>query len=231
MIRPAHGVDTRALGGQRKHRQRIGILTADQTAHRPELGRERAEGVAKAAHMHEALANGRHDLLMLADQAAVGAEIELRVKHGADGLRHFFADTDHHIGIGVARRGPQGGGFRPRDFHRILEQLDGQLVGNRAGRRMMVIPDRMGRNKAFRKSDDAGAIGPRFANQAAGFLRRTSAVEKHRRRLHGGNFDDRVLISWHDQSAQDKPSPTSTFSDLSSMPEALACNNKSWEKS
>jgi outer membrane receptor protein involved in Fe transport len=132
---------------------------------------------------------------------------------------------------GVARRGAQGGGFRPRDFHRILEQLDSQLVGNRAGRRMVVIPDRMSRNKAFRKSDDAGAIGPRFANQAAGFLRRTSAVEKHRRRLHGGNFDDRVLISWHDQSAQDKPSPTSTFSDLSSMPEALACNNKSWEKS
>jgi hypothetical protein len=65
VIGPAHHVDARALGGQRKHRKRIGILAANQRAHRTEFGLEGPEGVAEAAHMDEPFADRRHDFWCL----------------------------------------------------------------------------------------------------------------------------------------------------------------------
>ena len=52
---------------QREHCQRIGILTADEAAHRPKFALKRTECVAEAAHMHQPFADGRHDFLVLAD--------------------------------------------------------------------------------------------------------------------------------------------------------------------
>src|SRR5262249_11445014 len=84
-VRPAHHVDARALGRERKDRQRIGIFAANEPAHRPEFGLESTESVPETAHMHQALADRRHDLLMLADQRAMRTDIDLRVEHGSDG--------------------------------------------------------------------------------------------------------------------------------------------------
>ena len=41
MVGPAHDVDAGAFGGQREDGQRIGVLAADEAAHRAELGLER----------------------------------------------------------------------------------------------------------------------------------------------------------------------------------------------
>ena len=108
MIGPAHDVNAGAFGDQREHRERIGVLAADQPRHRPELGREGAEGVAIAAHVDQPLADRRHDLLVLADDRAVRPEIDLRVEHGAGGVRQLLAHADDDIGVGVA------GGFAER---------------------------------------------------------------------------------------------------------------------
>ena len=116
VVGPAHDVDAGAFGGEREHRQRVRVLAADQAAHRSELGLERAERVTEAAHMHQPLADRRHDLLVLADQRAVRRDIDLAVEHRPDGIRHFFAGADHDIGVGVARRRAQRVDFRTRDF-------------------------------------------------------------------------------------------------------------------
>ena len=72
MVGPAHDVDARAFGDQREHRERIGVLAANQPRHRPKLALECAEGVAVAAHMDEPLADRRHDFLVFADDLPSG---------------------------------------------------------------------------------------------------------------------------------------------------------------
>ena len=145
--------------------------------------------------MHEPLADRRHDLLVLADQRAVRADVDLAVEHGADGVRHLLAHADHHIGVGVARRRAQRVDLGPGNLDRVLEQLDRQPVGDRAGRGVVVIPDRMRRNEPFRKPDHARAVAAGLADQPAGLFGRAFAVEKHRRGLHGGDLDDRVDVA------------------------------------
>src|SRR5882762_11189050 len=59
----------------------------------------------------------------------------------------------------------------------------------------MVIPHRMRRDEAFRETDEARTLLSRLADQPAGFLRRAFTIEKHGSRLHGGHFDDRILVA------------------------------------
>ena len=188
MIGPAHDVDAGALRGQGEDGKGIGVLAADQCADRPELGLERTERVAESSHMHEPLADGRHDLLMLADQRAVGREIDLRVEHGAQRVGHLLAHPDHHIRVGFPRRARELLGLWSGDFHRILEQLDGEPVGERARCGMVVIPDGMRGNEAFRKSDYARAVAAGFPDQRASLGCRAFAVEEHGGGLHRGDF-------------------------------------------
>ncbi len=86
MVGPAHNVDAGALRGEPEHSQRVGILTADQPAHRSEFGLERAKGIAEAAHMYQPLTHSGHNLLMLAKEIAVRTNPDLGVEHGAEGL-------------------------------------------------------------------------------------------------------------------------------------------------
>ena len=146
VIGPTHHVNARTLRDQREHRERIGILAANQAAHRPKCALERAESVAMAAGMDEPLADGRHDLLMLANERAVRADIKLGVEQGADGVRNFFAQPHDDIGAGVLRRGAQRRGFDPGNFNCVLEKLDRKPVGDRPGRDMVMVPDRVRRN-------------------------------------------------------------------------------------
>ena len=95
----------RAFGSKREHGERIGVLAADEAAHRPELGLKCTEGVAESAHVHQPLADGRHDLLVLADEHTVRSDVDLAVEHRPQGVGTLFADADHHIGLGVARGG------------------------------------------------------------------------------------------------------------------------------
>ena len=135
MVGPAHHVDARTFGGEREHGQRIGVLAADEAAHRAELGLERPEGVAIAAGVHQPLTHGGHDLLVLANQRAVGAEIDLGVEHGAERVRHLLAHAHHHIGVGVACGLAERRGLGARDFDGVLEQLGREPVGEGAGSR------------------------------------------------------------------------------------------------
>jgi hypothetical protein len=113
MIGPAHHVDARALGGEREDRERIGVLAADQPAHRAELGLERTESIAEPAHVDQALADRRHDLLVLADQGAVRPEVDLRVEHRPGRVRDLLAHADDHVGIRLAGGRGERGRFRP----------------------------------------------------------------------------------------------------------------------
>ena len=96
-------MNARAFRGEGEDRQRIRILAADQPAHRPVLTRKCAERVAEAAHVHEALTDRRHDLLMLAYERAVRPDIDLGVEHGADRVRHLLANTDDYICVRIPR--------------------------------------------------------------------------------------------------------------------------------
>src|SRR5262249_47110994 len=97
MVPQAHHVDARAFGRERKDRQRIGIFAANEPAHRPEFGWESTESVPETTHMHQTLANRRHDLLMLANQRSMRTDIDLRVEHGSDGIGNLFTDPHHYI--------------------------------------------------------------------------------------------------------------------------------------
>ena len=90
--------------------------------------------------------------------AAVGPEVDLGVEHGPDGARDLLAGADHDIGVGVARGGAERVGLRARDLDRVLEQLGRELVGDRAGRGMVVVPDRMRRDEALREADHPRAV-------------------------------------------------------------------------
>src|SRR5262249_40528256 len=174
--------------GERDTGRGIGILPTGAGANRPEPGLKRAKGVPEAAGVDEPLADGRHDLLVLADQRAVGAEVDLGVEHSPEGVRNLLAYGDDDIRIGVARRRAERVGLAPRDFDRVLEQFGGQSIGDGAGRRMVVIPDRMCRNETLGKADHARAVAAGLANEAAGLLGRTLAIEEDRGGLHRGDL-------------------------------------------
>ena len=73
--------------------------------------------------------------------------------------------------------------------------LDRELIGDGAGRGVMVVPDRMRRNEAFRKPDDAGTVAASLADQTAGLLGRSLAIEKDRGRLHRGDLHHSIHIA------------------------------------
>jgi len=121
--------------------------------------------------MHEPLAHGGRNLAVLADDRAVRAEIDLGVEHRAHGIRNLLADADHDVGIGIPRSSRQRPRLRSRNLDGILEQLGRKRIGYGAGCGVMMVPDRVRRDEAFRKSDDACAVAPGLANKAAGLLR------------------------------------------------------------
>jgi hypothetical protein len=88
----------------------------------------------------------------------------------------------------VTRGRTECSGLRPRNFHGVLEQLGRELVRNGAGRRVMVVPDGVRRDEPFGKADDARAVRPRLADQAAGLLGRAFAIEEN-----GGGLNGRHL--------------------------------------
>ena len=97
----------------------------------------------------------------------------------AERVGQLLADADDDIGVGVARRARRARTVSwPGDFDRVLEQLDGEPVGERAGRGVVVVPDGMRGNEAFRKADDARAVGGR----PRGSARQALAVEPSRSR-------------------------------------------------
>src|SRR6185437_16816808 len=129
----------------------------------------------------------RHNLLMLADQPAVRTDIELRIEQRAQRVRNFLADADYHISIGLARGQAERIGLRAWNLHRVLEQLDRELVREFSGRRVMMKPDRVRGYETFGKADDPRPLRARFGYQPAGFFDGGFTVEEHRSRLHGGH--------------------------------------------
>ena len=52
-----------------------------------------------------------------------------------------------------------------------------------------MVPERMGRDEAFRKGNDVGPVLRRLRNERSGLRDRTVEIEKRRRRLNGGQPD------------------------------------------
>ena len=125
---------------------------------------------------------------MLANECAVGPDIDLGIEHGAGGMRQLFAYTDNDISV----RGP-GSIAERRDFragylYGVLEELNREPVGDRPRCGVMVVPDRMRRNKAFRKSDHPGPVLSGLLDQPARLGGRALSIEKYRRGLDGRDF-------------------------------------------
>jgi len=174
---------------------RVRVLAADERAHRPELALKRAERVAEPAHVHQALAHGRNELLVLADQRAVRADVHLRVEHRAQRARQLFAHAHHDVGVRRARRAAQRVDLGAGDLDGVLEQLDRELGRERPGRGVVVVPHRMRGDEALREADHARAFRARLADQPAGLLGGALAVEEHRGRLDRRNLHHRILIT------------------------------------
>ena len=126
---------------------------------------------------------------------AVRAEIDLRVEHGAGGVRHLLAHADHHIGVGLARGRAERVDLGPGISTEFLNSSTASLLAMRAGRGVMVVPDRMRGDEAFRKPDDARAVLAGLADQAAGLLRRAFAVEEHGSGLHRRDLHRAVAVT------------------------------------
>src|SRR6185312_6190129 len=145
--------------------------------------------------MHEALADCRHDLLVLAEIGAIGADEDLRIEHGAERLRQFFANPDDDIGACVACGSAKRLDFRAGNLNRILKQLDREPVCQGSGRRVMMVPDRMRWDETFRKADHARTMMPGLADQPTCFCSGPLPVEKHRGGLYCRDFHHRINVT------------------------------------
>jgi hypothetical protein len=129
-------------------------------------------------------ADCRHDLDVFAQIGAVRPDEDLGVVHRPGGVRKLLAHPHDHVGVGLSRRRAQSVEIGTGDLEGVLEQLDGQLVGDDARGRVVMVPDGVGRDEAFREGDHPGSTGRRFLDEPAGFFHRTFSVEKH-----GGGLD------------------------------------------
>src|SRR5262245_11926228 len=99
MVRPAHDMNARPFGNQRKNGKRVGIFATYQSAHLTKLTSKGTECIAITSCMDETLADRRHDLLMLSDQRAIWTDVNLGVEHSARRVRQLFANSDDDVGI------------------------------------------------------------------------------------------------------------------------------------
>jgi hypothetical protein len=155
---------------------------------------EGAEGVPVSAHVHEPLTDCRHDLLVLAEVAAVGTDEELGVEERPDRLRPLFADAHHGVHPRVPGCSAQGVDLRARDIDGVLEQLDAEMRRHPAGCGMKVEPDRVGRDEPFRERDQLGTLRAGLANQTTGLLGRRLSVQEDRRGLYGRCADGGIDV-------------------------------------
>jgi hypothetical protein len=119
-------VDARVLGGEREDGERVRVLSADQRARGPEVGLERAERVAVAAGVDQPLADGRHKLLVLADELAPRPDEDLAVEERAEGVRQLLARPHDHVRTGLRGGALQLLDLGPGNLDRVLEQLDAE---------------------------------------------------------------------------------------------------------
>jgi hypothetical protein len=155
-----------------------------------------------AAGVYQPFSNRRHDLLVLADEPAVRPDVELCVERRAQRVRQLLTDADDDISIRVARGHAERIRFGAGDFNGVLEQLHRQLVRDRRSRGVMMKPNRVRRNEAFGKADQASAMRPGVADELACFVRRSFSVEKN-----GGCLNRRHTDRLIDITHQNAPRP------------------------
>lgn len=131
--------------------QWIGVLAADERAHRAEGRGVRPERIAPAAGVDQPLAHRGDQLLVLAEDAPVGADVELGVEHGAGGVGPLLAQADHRREAGVAAGAAQALGRIARDHDGVLEQAFREPHAGLARGRAHRVPGRMRRNESLRK--------------------------------------------------------------------------------
>src|SRR5690242_5685445 len=114
-------MDLRALRRQRITRQHGVVLPAVQTADPAirTLVDLQANGVAVSPN--RALVKGRLDLAMTAKNTPFIPDEEESAVDAAARDAVALSHTDHDIDAGLARRFAETVGFRPWDFHRVIE--------------------------------------------------------------------------------------------------------------
>jgi hypothetical protein len=151
VVGPARGVDLGPARGDGGDGQRVGVLSANQAADPGRLHLIGPQGVSVTAGVDKTLTDGRRELLVLANQAAVPLDEELRVEHRPGRGGPTLADAYHDRDPGVTRRCREPARGGPRHFHGVLEQLGSHFEAGRPGRRLKVVPDRVRGNEPFRE--------------------------------------------------------------------------------
>ena len=176
-----------ALGHQGVARQRVGVLAADQRADPPDLGRGDAQSARVAVGPDELFVERRHELAVVVENAAVGADQQVRIPQAADAGVRAFADADRDMDAMLARR-------RGKPRHLLAVATHG-LHGE--GAEEIVILDRRAQRRPYRKAghetlrerDQRRALGGGLADERYAFSTVRGAIEKHRRDMAGSGFE------------------------------------------
>lgn len=128
---------------------------------------------------------------MLPEQPAVGVDIHQRVvERRSAGLGVSFVDPYHDVDARFTRGLAQLLDLRTRYRDRVLHELRVQRPQRRrVPRRDKPNPEGVRRDERFRKYGELGTAPAGIVNETAGLLDRGGAIQKNRRRLHGGHTE------------------------------------------
>ena len=162
-----------ALLVHRDARERHVVLPADQAADVSERRVDHRERGAVALAPHEALAAGRHQLAVLAQQVAVGTEVEERV---VDRPRGALVHRDREEAVVLAGDRAEGVARGPGHVDALVGPPD-VPVGVRPGCGAP-HPVGIGGHEPFREGDEARAARDRLLREVADLVDRGLPVEK-----------------------------------------------------
>ena len=182
-------VDT--LGVEEEASERHVVLPADQPADAPEGRLVGVERRPITLAPHRSLRSGRHQLAVLAEELAVGIEVQQRVVDRA-ARRLSFVDADHQIDTRFPGRRPEAiGGLARHDDGLVHQHLEPPLVAVPDGR--PVDPDRRAGHEGLGKHHDVGGSNGGVGQRCLHLGQRRLAIHQHVSSLHGRDRHRRHL--------------------------------------
>ena len=180
------GPDVHALAVDVEPGQRHVVLPAGQARQPPVRGVDDRQGGAVAHAPHGALGAGGHQLAVLAEQSAVGSEIQGGVvDRGA--VRFAFVHPDHQVRAGLASGGGEGVGDRAGHNDGLVDQQRVPIavaVPDRHG----VDPDRIAGDEHLGEHHDPGPFGGGLMQQLDRLVHTGLLIHQDVSRLHRGDL-------------------------------------------
>ena len=176
-----------ALRHQRKARERIGVLAANQPADAANPGVRDHQPCAVARIPGKLLKERRHQLAMVHQNASVIADQQVAVPQSADAGRVALAEAqgNEHLRArcGLADAGDLRAIGKDRGGGEAFEML------MCPDRRMQRRPERKARNEAFRKHHQLGTIAGGLIDPASCFLGGSGGIEPDRGSVRRGGLE------------------------------------------